>query len=327
VFRAWWRETKVAVKQLNNFSISEKDIDDFRSEAEILKNLRPHPNVVLFLGVTTPPQPLTIVAEFCEGGSLYALIQCDAKISEELEFKVLSQMAKGMLHLHSEGIVHRDLAARNILLTEHFDAKVTDFGMSRVKGGNTQDSKTTNDVGPLKWMPPESIKDKLYSYKTDVWSYGVVMYELLERQDPYGDLDAVTVGMRVVYEGLRLQCPQRAAATWKELMTKCFKENSEERPTFKEIANSFSFREKVELEKRGQNSSNIPGSVFASNESSYAPVQTDVENSYAPVVGGAPEEYGDMPSADLDLSGRTLLGKPTVDPGDNYANIFPLRTD
>jgi len=256
--------------------------------------------VVLFLGVTTPPQPLTIISEFCEGGSLYTLIHSDAKISEELEFKVLSQMAKGMLHLHSEGIVHRDLAARNILLTEHFDAKVTDFGMSRVKGGNTQDSKTTNDVGPLKWMPPESIKDKIYSYKTDVWSYGVVMYELLVRQDPYGDLDAVTVGMRVVYEGLRLQCPQRAVLLWKDLMENCFKETPDERPTFKEIANIFSAKEKIDLDAKQR--ARVPETQTENTQPT-----SGNENSYTAV--------------NLEKSSNSTAPLVTLD--ENYANVYP----
>jgi serine/threonine protein kinase len=149
VFQCKWRETTVAVKQLHD--LDERALEDFRGEAAIYTSLRSHPNVVLFLGITSPPQPTTIVTEYCSNGSLWTLIaNPENEISVELQYKILLGIAKGMLHLHKENIIHRDLAARNILLTEHLEPKISDFGYSRQKDDHTEESKTKSEVGPLK---------------------------------------------------------------------------------------------------------------------------------------------------------------------------------
>merc|ERR1712146_108664 len=86
----------------------------------------------------------------------------------------------GMSHLHTEGIIHRDLATRNILLSEGLTPKISDFGLSRF-GAPDDDNQTKSDVGPLKWMAPEAIKARVYGKKTDVWSYGVTVWEIVAR--------------------------------------------------------------------------------------------------------------------------------------------------
>jgi serine/threonine protein kinase len=97
------------------------------------------------------------------------------------------------------------------------DVKVTDFGMSRQKGAH--DSKTTNTtVGPLKWMPPEALKDQVYSTQTDVWSFGVVMWEVTTRSRPFPQLTAVDAAMGIVYNGLRLPIPLGIHPVIEELM-------------------------------------------------------------------------------------------------------------
>eukprot|EP00027_Filamoeba_sp_ATCC50430_P009694 CAMPEP_0168557866 /NCGR_PEP_ID=MMETSP0413-20121227/9660_1 /TAXON_ID=136452 /ORGANISM="Filamoeba nolandi, Strain NC-AS-23-1" /LENGTH=705 /DNA_ID=CAMNT_0008588939 /DNA_START=117 /DNA_END=2234 /DNA_ORIENTATION=+ len=236
VFKCKWRETVVAVKQLND-ALDEKALNDFRGEAAILTALKPHPNVVLFMGITSPPQPVTIVTEYCAKGSLFSYLHGNEKISMDMQYKILLGIARGMLHLHSENIIHRDLAARNILLTEHMEVKVSDFGMSRQKEAGVAESKTKSDVGPLKWMAPEAIRRKLYSVKSDVWSFGVVMWELLARQEPYPDLDPVEAAMSVVHEGLRLEAPQGTPPGLDNIMKQCWSTDPESRPSFKEICN------------------------------------------------------------------------------------------
>lgn len=147
-FRAKWRETTVAVKQLKTVDLSARKLEEFRAEAELLKNLRPHPNVVLFLGITAPPSPISIITEYCGGGSLWAKVRKNEVGDYPTQLRVFYGIAKGMLHLHSEDIIHRDLAARNILLTHHNEVKVTDFGMSREL--SEDENVTKSDVGPLK---------------------------------------------------------------------------------------------------------------------------------------------------------------------------------
>jgi len=145
-----------------------------------------------------------------------------------------------MLHLHSEKIIHRDLAARNILLTENFDPKVSDFGLSRYKQASEDTGKTKSDVGPLKWMAPESIRMKTYSTASDVWSYGVVMWELVARVEPYQDLDPVNAAMAVCHQHRRLIVPESCDSTLGDVMQKCWTDEPEKRPSFKDICAYFS---------------------------------------------------------------------------------------
>jgi len=219
-------------EQLNG-RITPKDMEDFKAEIQLVLNLRPHPNIVLCLGITVPPNPLCIVTEFCELGSLSRLIMSPDPIDFNLQQKILFGVAKGMVHLHSESIVHRDLAARNVLLGDNYEPKVSDFGMSRTNTG--AENMTTTETGPLKWMAPESLKSKVYSFKSDVYSYGVVVWELVARSLPYPDKEPVEVAMQVVYEGLRPTIPARCSPTFAQIMQSCWSTDPNQRPQFKDI--------------------------------------------------------------------------------------------
>jgi len=135
-----------------------------------MKNLRPHENVVLLTGICK--EPLSIIVEYMEGGSLFNYLRnLEIKISNELQILFIVGIARGMFHLHSEKIVHRDLASRNVLLTKSLIPKISDFGMSRVNLENEDANKTSSNVGPLKWMAPECISENKYSNKSDVWAF------------------------------------------------------------------------------------------------------------------------------------------------------------
>lgn len=288
VFKATWRETTVAVKQLHaDLLLDEKAITDFKSEAQILSSLRPHPNVILFIGVTAPPQPTTIVTEFCGAGSLYSLLHSNREISPETQHKILLGIARGMYHLHSENIIHRDLAARNILLTKNLDVKVSDFGMSRQKFGSNDNQKTYSSVGPLRWMAPEAIGEKVYSFKSDVYSFSITMWEILARATPYPELDPVSVGMQVWYEGLRPSIPEHSNETYLLLMQQCWATKPEERPSFKDICailqSPSKFAEiQAEIMEKKQNVP-IGGGGSSSNEMKNSQKQEGSFLTYAPI--------------------------------------------
>jgi len=184
----------------------------------------------------SPSPNLCLVVEYVDGGSLDQLLLTKKNINIELSVvkQIIMGIAAGMYHLHAEGIIHRDLASRNILLTQNFQAKVSDFGMSRA---NNEDNynKTNTEVGPLKWMPPESILRRMYSTKSDVFSFGVVIWEILTRQVPYQGLNAVEAAIQVATQGLRLPIPEDSPPLLAELMRMCWRENADERPTFNEI--------------------------------------------------------------------------------------------
>ncbi|PRP82050.1 LRR receptor-like serine/threonine-protein kinase GSO1-like [Planoprotostelium fungivorum] len=219
VYRASWRSVTVAVKQ---------------DEATLVQSLRPHPNVVLFMGYTFPPDPLSIVTEFCEGGCLLDYLEAHRnEVTQEKKDSIILGIAKGVLHLHQEKIIHRDLAARNILLSKHHEAKVSDFGMSRQIQSRDTASTTASTMGPVKWMSPEAISKREYSTKSDgdsftlyhwhpinvhsAFSFGVVIWEILTCEEPWGERAMVEVAIDILNDK-RLEIPDGTPLTLQAVM-------------------------------------------------------------------------------------------------------------
>ncbi|PRP78689.1 putative leucine-rich repeat receptor-like protein kinase [Planoprotostelium fungivorum] len=234
VYKAKWRKGDVAVKQIRAEHITESQLKDFLREVAIFQNLRTHPNVVKFIGVTFPPQPLALIIDYCHRGSLYVYLRRH-NVDNDMKWRFVKDIAKGMLHLHSEQIVHRDLAVRNILLTEHLVPQISDFGLSRQLDNGSGASTTTACVGPLKWMSPEAIQKKEYSNKSDVWSFGVVIWEIITAQEPWPHLSAVEAGLGILARRLRLEFPPDTDHQLVNLANMCWEENSLERPDFQLI--------------------------------------------------------------------------------------------
>jgi len=235
VYRATWRDLLVAVKQVRAEHISNKQLQEFLGEVAILQTLRAHPNVVMFIGVTFPPQPLSLVTEFCEGGSLYDYLRKN-DVDWDRKVKFIQGIALGMLHLHLEKVIHRDLAARNILLTQHLEPKVSDFGMSREQTQTDAASQTSSDIGPVKWMAPEAISHRLYSIKSDVFSFGVTVWEIITVSDPWPNMAALDVAINVAQHGGRLEIPSECDPSMNKLLNECWKADPNERPSFQEIS-------------------------------------------------------------------------------------------
>ena len=169
---------------------------------------------------------------------MYDYLHGDAVVDDDQKIKFAKGIASGMSHLHTEGIIHRDLATRNILLSEGLTPKISDFGLSRF-GAPDDDNQTKSDVGPLKWMAPEAIKARVYGKKTDIWSYGVTVWEIVARQDPYAGMDPLTVATQVCYQGLRLELVPNTPPVLSELMHAVFVEDPAQRPDFKQICKEF----------------------------------------------------------------------------------------
>ncbi|PRP86359.1 hypothetical protein PROFUN_05500 [Planoprotostelium fungivorum] len=231
VYQADWNGEIVAVKQIKTELIDERQMSEFLSEVSILQQLTPHPNVVLFRAATFPPQPLSMITEFCGGGSLYAHIRKYPNLAVKEKLRLISEIAKGMRHLHQQKVVHRDLALRNILLNDRLEAKVSDFGLSRVNGSE-DGSTTANAVGPLKWMSPEAITENKYSTKSDVFSFGVVVWEIFEEKDPYPGVAAVEAAFQVV-NGQRLEFTKCPCPWLIRLVQACWDKDPKNRPSFK----------------------------------------------------------------------------------------------
>ncbi|PRP89419.1 putative leucine-rich repeat receptor-like protein kinase [Planoprotostelium fungivorum] len=232
VFKSKWRDISVAVKQIRAEHVTAEQVQSFLSEVSILQRLRAHPNVVMFIGMTIPPDPLSLVTEFCEGGGLYEYLR-KKEVDWDTKLQFIQGIAQGMLHLHIEKVIHRDLAVRNILLSKFNEPKVSDFGMSRVQ---LNDSNNTNsEIGPLKWMAPEALTQREYSVKSDVFSFGVVCWEIITVRDPWEDVGPVEAAIAVSTRGERLPIPSDCDPSIYKLIQVCWRAAPEDRPTFEEI--------------------------------------------------------------------------------------------
>jgi len=243
VWRGTWRGGVVAIKRLIETKMTKQDLADLKREADTMSRLRPHVNVVQFLGMTTFPQ-ICIVTEFLDAGSLYDFLHnSDQKLDSNLMMAIVKGIAAGMLHLHSEGIIHRDLAARNILLGKGMQVKITDFGLSRSAADPGTEAQTKSDTGPIKWMSPEALKLKIFNFKTDVWSFGVTLYEVVTRKLPYTDLDPIQVALILGADdkSARLQPPPYTPPLVTELMNRCMEWEAEKRPDFKTICHRLEY--------------------------------------------------------------------------------------
>ncbi|KAL6065542.1 putative serine/threonine-protein kinase SIS8 isoform B [Balamuthia mandrillaris] len=231
-----WQWTDVAIKLID--TIRPELLEDFAREAEVMQRLPPHPNVVLLFGVCMDAEnPLCIVTEFLPNGSLLDHLHDIKKKGARMEHGDMMRIAKGiaagMMHLHAERILHCDLAARNVLLTGNLEAKVSDFGMARVLREGQAQHQTNSNEGPVRWMAPESLRERVYSEKTDAWSFGVVLWEIATAgKVPFADKSNAQVCVEVLSQGLRLAAPEDAPLVFRHLMEACFRENAEERPSF-----------------------------------------------------------------------------------------------
>ncbi|VDL79003.1 unnamed protein product [Nippostrongylus brasiliensis] len=159
-------------------------------EAMLMKRLV-HPNVVMLIGVASNEEPVMIVMEFAQGGSVLDAVQSKPGPSVYTRIKYCNHAAQGLHYLTKQGIIHRDVAARNCLIGKHDTGKISDFGLSIV--GTQKKEKTLKKV-PVRYLAPETLKKREYTIKTDVWSFGVFMWEVFhDGKEPYGDMTAKEV--------------------------------------------------------------------------------------------------------------------------------------
>ena len=193
-------------------------------------NIPPHPNIVQLLGVSTDgPRPL-VVLEYCNEGSLDKLLyDMEEKLSIEKQLTITNAIAKGLNHLHENNIVHRDLAARNILM-HNGEAKISDFGLSRALKEEAQVGKTASTIGPIRWMAPESIATQTYSIKSDVWMFGIILYEITAREEPHIGEDTLNIAIKIRDSGLTPTITEDSPPVLREIMEMCWQMDPSMRP-------------------------------------------------------------------------------------------------
>lgn len=231
VYSCEWKQLLVAVKVCQDV----QNRDDFLKEALIMTKIPPHPNIVQVLGVSIDGPEPSIVLEYCPGGSLDKwLFDTSKPLTIQDKKRLIKDIAQGLHHLHQNNIVHGDLASRNILLGVGGEAKISDFGMSRVFGSEKQEIASI-DVGPIKWMAPETLETRAFSKMSDVWSFGIVVYEIIARKLPHEGVDSSVIGKRIRDEGLTPEIPDDCEPIFKDLMEACWQFEPEKRPTIRKI--------------------------------------------------------------------------------------------
>lgn len=275
--RVWsgqWRNNAVAVKefvfaQAAMESLERNNIiEEIVGEAGIMACLR-HPKILQLYGCTITMQAIWIVSELCSVGSLRMLLN-DRKIELSLiqKLSICLDVADGMLYLHTRSppIIHRDLKSHNIFITEapssnkHFVAKIGDWGSARAIA-LTGAKSMTNGVGTACWLAPEVINYAHSSKGSDVYAFGIVLWEVYTRQEVHEGLSAAQIIAKVANEGLRPQVPWNCL--FGNVMTDCWKQDASERPSFARIMKALSqMLNKVKPEGSSGGEGSLPGEEY-----------------------------------------------------------------
>ncbi|XP_072304855.1 protein-tyrosine kinase 6b [Eucyclogobius newberryi] len=233
VYRGRWKNhISVAIKILKNDS--ELNHQEFVREVEILKRLR-HRHLISLFAVCTESAPYYIVTELMEKGSLLHVLRGpEGKHQDTVSLVDMgAQVADGMTYLEENNCIHRDLAARNVLVGDGYICKVADFGLGRVIKEPfyvTEDKKI-----PYKWSAPEAISHGKFSSKSDVWSFGVLLYEIITcGGNPYPAFNNTEVFEHVT-KGYRMPCPLKCPEFLYQIMTDCWDAEPASRPTFRSL--------------------------------------------------------------------------------------------
>ncbi|XP_071400101.1 fibroblast growth factor receptor 1b isoform X2 [Centroberyx affinis] len=244
------RLSKVAVKMLKA-DATEKDLSDLISEMEMMKMIGKHKNIINLLGACTQDGPLYVVVEYASQGNLREYLRARRPVGLEywsgprqaslgnLEIRELVsaayQVARGMAYLASKKCIHRDLAARNVLVTEDNVMKIADFGLARDIHHIDYYKKTTNGRLPVKWMAPEALFDRIYTHQSDVWSFGVLLWEIFTLGgSPYPGVPVEEL-FKLLKEGHRMERPSACTQELYLMMRDCWHAVPSRRPTFQQL--------------------------------------------------------------------------------------------
>ncbi|XP_025029208.1 mitogen-activated protein kinase kinase kinase 10 [Python bivittatus] len=242
VYKGVWRGEEVAVKATRQDPEEELTVtvENVRQEARLFAMLS-HPNIIALKAVCLSPPNLCLVMEYARGGTLNRAL-AGKKVPPHVLVNWAVQIAQGMNYLHHEAlvpIIHRDLKSINILILERIEnedlsgrtLKITDFGLAREWHRTTKMSA----AGTYAWMAPEVIKHSLFSKSSDVWSFGVLLWELLTGEVPYREIDALAVAYGVAMNKLMLPIPSTCPEPFARLLEECWRPDPHARPDFGSI--------------------------------------------------------------------------------------------
>ncbi|KHG02270.1 Serine/threonine-protein kinase CTR1 [Gossypium arboreum] len=257
VYHADWNGTEVAVKKFLDQDFSGDALAEFKREVRIMRRLR-HPNVVLFMGAVTRPPNLSIITEFLPRGSLYKILhRPHSRIDEKQRIKMALDVARGMNCLHASipTIVHRDLKSPNLLVDKNWTVKVCDFGLSRLKHNTFLSSKST--AGTPEWMAPEVLRNEPSNEKCDVYSFGVILWEIATLRLPWSGMNPMQVVGAVGFQNRRLDIPKELDPLVARIIWQCWQTDPSLRPSFAELTVALRSLQRLVIPSH-QDQSNLP---------------------------------------------------------------------
>ena len=217
-----------AVKMLRQDNIAA--VDDALKEAALMAQFE-NAFVVGLIGVVTVEQPLLVIIEYCEHGALSIYLKRN-NLSNSEKTLMAADCAEGLAYLAANRFIHRDVAARNVLVSSELRGKISDFGMSRKLDPATDSTTSTGVSLPVRWSAPETLELSRFSEQSDVWSFGVLMWEIWSKADmPFKALDSNSAVWNAITGGQRLQCPPGCPSAAYDVMRSCWN-TCGERPAF-----------------------------------------------------------------------------------------------
>ncbi|MBA0603969.1 hypothetical protein Godav_016664 [Gossypium davidsonii] len=259
LYRGTYNGEDVAIKILERPENSPEKAQvmeqQFQQELMMLATLK-HPNIVRFIGACRKPMVWCIVTEYAKGGSVRQFLtrRQNRAVPLKLAVKQALDVARGMAYVHGLGFIHRDLKSDNLLIAADKSIKIADFGVARIE---VQTEGMTPETGTYRWMAPllllvgkyspetlkktpivvhsEMIQHRPYTQKVDVYSFGIVLWELITGMLPFQNMTAVQAAFAVVNKGVRPVVPNDCLPVLSEIMIRCWDTNPEVRPPFTEI--------------------------------------------------------------------------------------------
>ncbi|KAK4485025.1 hypothetical protein RD792_007633 [Penstemon davidsonii] len=240
IYRGIYKQKAVAVKMVR-IPTHKEDIrssleQQFKSEISLLSRLL-HPNIVQFIAACKKPPVYCIITEYMSQGNLRMYLNKKEPYSLSIEtiLRLALDISRGMEYLHSQGVIHRDLKSNNLLLNDEMRVKVADFGTSCLE---TQCRETKGNMGTYRWMAPEMIKEKPYTRKVDVYSFGIVLWELTTALLPFQGMTPVQAAFAVADKNERPPLPASCQPALAHLIKCCWAVNPSKRPDFNEIVSA-----------------------------------------------------------------------------------------
>lgn len=249
-------ERQCAVKTLK-VEATDGEKRSLKIELQNMSNMDPHPNIVNLIGAQTLNVQISVVVEYCANGDLYKYLRAHRRdlswqgehdsgtsIDSVTRLRIAFDTVNGMNYLATKGFIHRDLAARNVLLDGDLRAKVSDFGRSRDVSETFkifESLRRKNEPIPTRWMPVETLSHQIFTTKSDVWSFGVLLWEIESGGvRPYNSEQTYRqVVNKVVYQGYRLPQPPYCPDIIYGIMSDCWKFDADERPSFGQLSQIF----------------------------------------------------------------------------------------